>query len=96
MADTDLKNRLSKIKSTYFSKHKEREGKNIAYIVLTHAPIIYKLVGYYKPANGCKINKDGFPGGYCCSFEVVVRNDESAKVVNGVTAKYMCGFSRTN
>ena len=91
-SETNLSNRLELIKALYSKKHKKRNSKNVAYIVLTHAPILFKLVKQFQPAQGFTVKKDSFPGGYCCSFETVCRDNESAQVINGITAKYMCSF----
>ena len=40
----DTAERCKKIKETYLKKHSDRESENVAYIVLSHAPVIAELV----------------------------------------------------
>ena len=71
----------------YMNKHKERTGKCVAYIVLSHAPILATLVenGF---GNSDRSNFKVYSK-YCSSFEVFVKDNEEPKVPVGIKCDYM-------
>ena len=87
--------RAKEIKNCYLKKHTKRDDSAVAYIVLSHAPVIFKLIDQFesKYEKLKKSKQNGFPG-YCGSFDVVIKDDEPPAVIQGITAKYMCSMSK--
>ena len=64
-------------------KHSDRQGKNVAYIILSHAPVIVQIANSYKEVD---TNSRVFSK-YCSAFEIFVRGDEEVHAPQGVTTE---------
>ena len=73
------------------SKHTQRNDKCVAYIVLSHAPVLNDLVKERfgsTEKNNMKIYMK-----YCCSFEVVRKGNDEPEVIRAANWAYMDNFT---
>ena len=87
--DEEFDTRVKNIVAMLVQKHKKRnDGKNIVYVIVTHAPVVYQTLPTI-----CKTAKEGtqkisFPD-YCGSFEILITGQEEIYVKKGINDDYI-------